>query len=374
MRVATICALFAVAFVASVAGHARLTATNGGGGIAWQPNPANGAGCGGSGTVSTTPYAVWSVGNTVSLYWQVVAGDGTGAITIKYDSGATSTVSNFVGSTTISGVNQNGNPTVGYHAFSFTVPAGFTCTGGTSGSLCHIQFKGGNNWVSCLTVSSDAAQAGNTAGSQPLCSTASGLSFCSHVVGSVFLNPQGTTIADMDASAAATHSAYLANRNVFSVGSADSTGKCASAAKDLICELTFGKCVSNSNSALNILAPCQSTCRAATCYCGLNKTHTFLYDCDQGINTLASPSNIGNPQCTRQSNPLPGLNGAAAVSTTMCAPGVNNPTSSYSGGGGGPNCLDTPTPPGCGALALLASPFVTAIAVVGALFAQKRLL
>jgi hypothetical protein len=165
----------ALALVAGVYGHARLLSP-----VPWNRNPSTNSPCGGATKLAST--ATWVQGSTVTIQWQLIAGDGAGPcvcvcvcggcargrrLTTAVVSGGLGSVSitldtlgtsNPVGSAgsqtpvTFSPATTAGN--LATYSYSFTVPVGVTCPS----SGCTIQVTSAN-WFSCATVNIVSASA-----------------------------------------------------------------------------------------------------------------------------------------------------------------------------------------------------------------------
>jgi len=351
--------------VTSVDGHAHLTAgTSSTVGIAWNPNPSTSL-CGGQ---SPQPALfVFPAGavvgttadgskNLMDLSWQVIAGDGTGPVTVGVDqAGGT----NFNTPATV--INTDNNPTVAQHALAFQIPNGITCTG--PGNSCTLRVIGSNNWQSCISFLTN--NAGASTGSAPVepqatCQKAnlpSG-SFCMYVnnLASVFV-PLGTTILQMDAAASTTFTATQANLKVFSSGLTDPT--CAPLYHQYLCESIFFQAgcgapgsTPSSNPALQVASPCANLCLTMQCICGLNRTHINLYPCPSSTGVV---SQSGYNRCVVDSaiggDTVDYSNSANVPPASSCNPGYL--LENYLAGG-------NPSLTGSDGFSLLAAPVVWA--------------
>jgi hypothetical protein len=112
------------------------------------------------------------------VIWQVVAGDGTGAITVKVDpAGGTQFTKNIP----ISGSTPN---TVGQaYPFDLTIPSDIICTG--AGGLCTVQVSNGGGWTACSTIEIPGGSVPPVVAEpgQPYCANLTGLGFCSELNG-----------------------------------------------------------------------------------------------------------------------------------------------------------------------------------------------
>jgi len=304
--------LLCLSLVLLVSGHAVLKSPK-----PWNTAASKTSPCGG-GTAPTASATTWVPGSTVQIQWQVIAGDGAGAVTVLIN---TANGNTFSGTGT-----QIGNPTaVGTSNFAFTVPA-VTCTG--AGGLCSVQVKSSSNWFSCTSVKIQAAStpvaatsatvaatsatkaagtspaatsatkaagattaakssakpvstaapptppAGGEDDDAPTCPIVSGLSFCTMVNGNNVTLSLGDTASQIDDTAKSTFTETLNNPLVFATPNA--TG-CADAFKQLICSSAFPLCGADT--------ACQPNCKAAISKCTIQDSHKGLFDCTQGSPT-----------------------------------------------------------------------------------------
>jgi len=265
LRVLVICAL-----VASVLGHAVLKTPT-----PYNANPSKTAPCGLAGTFPTlTSQATWLVGDTVTIVWQMIAGDGNGLVTVVADpnGGTDFSAANAKPITTF---NTNDVKT---YTQSFVVPD-ISCAASKDG-LCTIQFATATNWFSCTRVNITACP-GCPAPPPPApkCTTATGLAFC---VGTnqrnnrAVLIPEGQSPVVIDAELSATFNSYLNNTNVFTNGK-DAT--CRTDYKTFLCNSQLPLCP-GSGEAYSQVSACRAQCRQTMKECQLTELHAALYDCD----------------------------------------------------------------------------------------------
>jgi len=333
-----------------VSAHARLTATTGGNGIGWNPNPSTGA-CGGSSPQG--PIFLWdpTSGQTLNLVWQVIAGDGEGNIEAYID--PTGTGQGFPGTPDIpaSSITQDGNPSIGYHPFSFVLPTSATCNGPSNTCAFKVRQVGGSAWQSCITFQSQLVVVNGSTGAPPsnkaACVKGSNATFCSYVNNHYVAVPPGTTVGEMDANAQFTYQATLGNLKVFSSGNTDP--RCPLLYKLYLCSITFttSNCPSGPSGTVPITTSglsYQGACDAMACYCGLNATHQGLYSCSTNVAlggsatlTYSTFSNFTTSDgasyqtdisCYNYGNCNPGWMQQAALAGTAC----NGQSSSGNGG------------------------------------------
>jgi len=296
--------IFCVAILLPVAvlGHAQLESPS-----AFNPSPSKTAKCGGvnAGPVNTLP-----AGALQTLSWKIIAGDGTGALSMMVD--PTGTTGNFpsvhngalpAGSQAqvVTLTELDGTPSAvgSSYRHTFTWPAGLTCTGTIGGAtnVCTAQVFSTSDWVACFAfVTTAPVQAGGSstgsaavlgaceiatfqAGSNPLCSTVAGQN--------VFV-PIGFTVDLLDTLARSTLETNLVNPRVFSnAQEVPPTGlitSCYTCYVKYLCGDTFRLCNKNGVITGPAAGACLSSCREFTCYCGLTEFHKSLYNCGKYSN------------------------------------------------------------------------------------------
>jgi len=245
-----------------VFGHAKLNVPP-----AWNPQPSKASPCGG-GPQPTDTATTFTVGTTESITWQVVAGDGVGAVTLSVDPAAGT---NFANGVVI------GTPTaVGTYTYPYTVPS-VTCTG--ANGLCNIQVASSSGWFACSTVRFDQPGVPVPPPPTPSCQAVSGLTFCTMINGHSIEVEPGTDPLSLDKALAVTYTATLYNANVFSN---PNTTLCQTDYKNYLCHSQFPWCGQT--------AACQPSCYDAIGNCGITTSHRGLYDCTQGPITCNDPN------------------------------------------------------------------------------------
>jgi len=229
--------------------------------LPWNPQPSKTAPCGG-GVQSTSPVANWKIGATITLVWQVIAGDGVGPVTLQFDTSGKTT--NFSVNAPLTGPTPT---TTGTFIFTFSAP-NIACTG--TGSTCTLNIFSSSNWFSCATVQF-STNGGAVTG--PLtCIVPLTLSFCSMVNNKQVFIQGSTTTANINANdqqVALTYNQTLFNPNVFSN---PTNPLCQQIYQKFFCGLTWPLC--------NKAAPgCITDCNAVVQQCGLLSTHFGLYNC-----------------------------------------------------------------------------------------------
>jgi len=246
---------------ALVAGHAKLNTP-----AAWNPQPSKAAPCGGAAQLTDTVTS-WEIGGRSTVAWQVVAGDGVGAVSAIIDP---------TGGTTFTGtpISLGTASVVGPATFTFTVPD-TTCTGTSSdptkGPICTVQIKSDSGWVACATV----RVSGTFVPPPPKgvnCQVVEGLQYCTEQNGVNVEVAPGSVPANTDATVRETFLTTLYNPNVFS---APNTTRCATAYKNYLCKNAFPYCGQE--------AACQPACYDAIGICKITDSHRGLYDCTQGV-------------------------------------------------------------------------------------------
>jgi len=285
MRVAVVVLLLSA--VTLVAGHAVLTAPS-----AWNPQPSKTSPCG-AGKAFTAAAATYSAGQTITLTWKVIAGDGTGPVTVSIDqAGGTNFVTVATATTSIT--------TTGTFSLSITLPTPLACT--AANGLCTLQAKSSSGWYSCTSFALPGASpvASSTGAAGPTCTTAPTLKFCTQVSGKSIdysANPQldADSIADWDATVNSTYVQNIGSKLVFTHQHNDA---CLAGYKAFLCASEFPLCGTVSSGT------CASSCAQVDTLCGVNATHAALFVCP-GVNirttsdswgTCASLSSSGSSQ------------------------------------------------------------------------------
>jgi hypothetical protein len=265
-------ALLVLALLSSavlVAGHAKLNNP-----LAWNPNPSTQQKCGG-GTDPAVARASWPSGAKVAgaIEWEVVAGDGVGAITVKLDpNGGT----DFTVNVPITGTTP---ATTIKYTFDITKVPNVECKG--AGGLCTVQI-GNGNWVGCSTVeiTGVTAAAVVVAPGEPKCENLTGLVLCKAMEGRSGMIPYGTTMEAVDATLDTTIRATLFNPKVFDTPEGDG---CGGAYVAYMCAKTFPSCNLLTQKETDV-GPCNSVCLQAQNACGLKTDHKALLGCFSATN------------------------------------------------------------------------------------------
>jgi len=249
--------LFSFLFI-SIQGHAILRVP-----LGWNTNPSKTSPCG-AGVQPTVPDAIWKVGTTVTITWQVVASDGSGAVTVTFDPTGQM---NFVGApqSLISTIGTA--PMVGTFNFSLTIPS-VTCTG--PDNMCSVQFMSSSAWFSCTSVQLVTTPPPPVI-TTPTCEIATGMKFCTQLNNQFVLVPHGQTAAGVDSEVSSTYSANVINPNVFTFGNSSA---CGPAYKNFLCSQTLPYCGTQ--------GACQAICNYALQTCGLTQKEADLYNCGLG--------------------------------------------------------------------------------------------
>jgi hypothetical protein len=238
----------------------------------WNSQASKASPCGG-GSAPQTPVATWKANQRVYFTWTVIAGDGTGAVTVRIDPAGGQS---FSITPTVDGLVPNAVRTFN---MSFVVP-NINCT------RCTIQAFSTTNWFSCSTVTIENNPPPAPAPVSDTCVTPTSLSFCSNVVGKKVLLPSGVKdIQTHDNSTRASFEANLANPLVFKTP--NNTG-CRDAYKKLICGLSYQDC------DRKLKPGCNQACVATMSLCGLDESHFSLYNCTAITNTVEDMSGMCN--------------------------------------------------------------------------------
>jgi len=251
MKIAFFCAVF----LATVCGHAILRNPMG-----WNTNPSKTSPCG-AGTAPTSPDAIWKIGSTVTILWQVVAADGVGTVTMTFDPTGQM---NFVGAPAALIQNIGAPAAVAFFNLSAVIPS-TTCTG--PNNMCSVQFATSSDWFSCTSVQL-VANNPPPVNTNPTCEKATGLTFCSELNNQFVSVPHGQTPATVDSEVAATYPANLYNPNVFTNGNSSA---CAAAYKTFLCHNSLPYCSTS--------AACQTLCYNAINTCKVTAAELNLYPC-----------------------------------------------------------------------------------------------
>jgi len=251
-------AFLCVVLIASVCGHAIVRNPMG-----WNTNPSTTSPCG-AGTAPTSPDAIWKIGSTVIILWQVVAADGVGEVTMTFDPTGQQ---NFVGAPVTLIQNIGAPNAVAFFNLTSVIPS-TTCTG--PNSMCTVQFKTSSNWFSCTSVQLVAVNP-PPVNTNPTCEVATGLAFCSELNGQFVSVPHGQTPATVDSEVSATYPANLYNPNVFTNGNSSA---CAAAYKTFLCHNSLPYC--------GTAAACQTLCYNAINTCKVTPAELGLYPCASG--------------------------------------------------------------------------------------------
>jgi len=249
--------LLAITLLASsVAGHAVLRQPP-----AWNSNPSKTSPCGGG--TATDVVATYQVGSTVTITWQVVAGDGAGQLSAAVDlNGGT----NFATTLTVGG--SGAAPTsVGTYQATITMP-------GTTSAKATLQVKSSSGWYSCATIKlqTGAVSAQDSPAHSTTCVTLSGLTFCSDLNGKSVKGFIGNKDPkEVDTELKSTHDSYLGNPLVYK----PLMDTCSETYRKFLCAQTFVPCTASDSATA-----CAGTCDDVGFQCGVQPEHTTLYNCD----------------------------------------------------------------------------------------------
>jgi len=262
----TIIALLVVTLIAYVHNHARLQNI-----LPWNPNYSKTSPCGGA-PQPTKPAATLVTGDTVTFQWQIIAGDGVGAVTAQIDPNGGTT---FVTPLTLTGPTPT---TVGTYTFTATVPA-ITCTGASSdgSKLCTIQLQSSSGWYSCTSVQILATGEQSVA-IPTVCVYPSTLGFCSSSNNqNVVVPDSGQDLGSYDQALQSTFTITLNNPAVFTTN----TTACAFYYKKLFCGINYPLCAAPSSGG------CQQACNNVRTFCNVTALHSNLFNCNNYPNTNA---------------------------------------------------------------------------------------
>ena len=215
----------------------------------------------------STPSAVWSPGDTVSISWHLVASDGGGKVIGLFDprGGTNFTVAAWTPFDT-AGSNK-------FYTQTFKVPDNLDCSQSPT-KLCTMRVYTDSGWVSCTTVNISTCNPSCKA--IPVTSTCTTLTtatpFCNATVASV---RQGATAADIDAELQSTWTTNRANPNVFTNGN---SAACQASYKDFLCTSSLPPCDPTSGALTK--QACRGQCRQTMEDCQVTEEHRSLYDCD----------------------------------------------------------------------------------------------
>jgi len=286
-------AIVTLAFVLCINAHAVLVYPT-----PFNINPTTAAPCGVSAvtdTMKSTAQATWKAGETVTLQWHLVAGDGGGNLNAVFDPlGGT----DFTSKTAVPAWTTP-FPTSGSGVFynrTFIVPADLDCSQSPT-KLCTMRVYTTSNWNSCTMVKicsttdncvpPQAPPKTCTAVTKPL-------TFCPNITGASLAS--GFAPSDIDSELAATFTANLAKPTVFAT---PNNADCQTLYKNFLCASDLPPCNPQTSVADSNGVACKSQCQKAMKACGLTSEHANLYDC----------------------NSLPNCNGAASKSGGGMSPG-----------------------------------------------------
>jgi len=250
--------------------------------------------------------ATLKAGSTWQFQWQLVAGDGSGDVTVKFDPDYGTNFQQGSVATIVSGPDSSID-VLGYYTLQVTIPAGLKCTGGLTGNMCSVQFQSTSAWYSCTSITTDISPAANNNVTQtgvPPCMSPGAqqniMFFCANNnLGQYALRSQFgiwngagsnnnpiptlqnplTGFILQDQLANATFFFNMHSALVFSNSkNADGTLKqsCADAYTRYLCAVMFPAC---SSTQQGWVQPCKSTCYTAIEKCGLQSSHQNLINC-----------------------------------------------------------------------------------------------
>jgi len=238
-----------------VSGHAKLQTP-----AAWNTQPSKTSPCGGGSAPSLAAIS-WNVNTQVSIAWTVIAQDGSGVVSVKWDLAGGS---NFQGNATVLGSAN----AVGNYNFALLVP-NVVATGPKG--LITMQVFSSSGWFSCSSVQILGSNLPLPPPPAPICVVPIDLAFClsrNHVNVQI---PGGYTANAVDKSITDSYTTTLHNTNVFSNGNSSA---CATAYKNYLCQTGLPNCGQT--------YACKSLCQNALNLCGIQPAHITLYDCTQG--------------------------------------------------------------------------------------------
>jgi hypothetical protein len=253
--------LLFITLISYIYSHARLQNFQ-----AWNPNYSKTNPCGG-GATPTIKAGSLVAGNTQNFVWQIIAGDGTGAVTASID---TAGGTNFNTPLPLTGATPT---TTGVFTFTATIPA-LTCTGASTDAntkLCTIQLKSDSGWYSCTSLEILPAGSIVVPVTPTQCVYPSTLKFCSMVNNQNVLIPAiGQTVNQYDDTIKNTFYATLNNPAVFS--NPNGTG-CEFYYKKLYCGFNFPPCSAPTTGG------CNQACSKTSDICQVTTLHQNLFDC-----------------------------------------------------------------------------------------------
>jgi len=193
--------------------------------------------------------------------------DGVGPVTALIDpTGGT----NFTINVPLTGQTPQ---TVGTFTFTATVPS-ITCTG--RNAMCTLQVASSSDWFSCSSIL--ITSTGGAVPPPATCVEANQLSFCSVVDNTQVLLPGGqSNLYNYDLTLGSTFNATLNNPLVFSSPNAKG---CYAAYYKLFCGFNLQLCSL-------VPAGCNQACLLTNSLCGIQNSHTGLYNCSNYLNTQA---------------------------------------------------------------------------------------
>ncbi|EFA79282.1 putative transmembrane protein [Heterostelium album PN500] len=257
MRIVAL-ALVCLMTISLVSSHAVLTNP-----VSWNTNPSKTSPCGG-GTPATAPVATYCKGQPATLTWKVVAGDGTGPLTISIDP---------AGGTSFTTVVNQVAPAVNPNAVStfkavVTMPD-ITC------DKCTLQVFSSSNWFSCSTIK--IAEKCDTPVEDRQAVLADDLTFCGKWVNEHVVSiPVGQTAETIDDSVAATFAANLKNPLVFQ----NNDTNCANKYAAFLCAYNFPLDDPSGNVSQPIYKISEGQCAGMNDACATTDLHRTLYPCD----------------------------------------------------------------------------------------------
>lgn len=272
-----------ICIIASTHGHARLQDP-----IPLNPNPVVTSTCGVATMPNPTtakPSATWVVGQSVTVQWLLIAGDGGNAVTGKIDpNGGTTFSTNAWTSTKPIGTAIQAYP------LTFTVPA-VTCPNG----VCTFQVSSNTGWASCafvnITTCQSCPEPTPSPGTCVVLNT--DLDFCVEQSNSDVFVPLNGDPTVIDADAYQTWETNLNKTTVFANG-LDAT--CRQDYRKFLCSLVLPPCAGTGETTA-VGAACRADCRTTMSSCQLTELHAALYDCNtlplcpgESSSSLLSPS------------------------------------------------------------------------------------
>jgi hypothetical protein len=253
------------AFIALVNAHAVLVTPT-----PWNISPSKTNPCGG-GSPTTVAQAVWPAGSVQTISWRVVASDGSGTVSIQFD-----TKGGTANPDPTTKVDLGNAAAVGNYDFPLTVP-NVACNALTG--LCTAMISSSSGWYSCFTVKIVGANVPQPPPPGIVCTKPDQLVFCLSRNRQNIAIQEGQTPNAVDKSISDTYQGTLKNINVFANGN---DTNCANKYKEFLCKNYLPSC--------GYKYACKSLCQETLQVCGIQPSHASLYDCNAGPDNCNSAS------------------------------------------------------------------------------------